>query len=88
MLVAYAAGTMVIAHDCGLVGNPSHTGVDDMDREYTPEQHARMIVYHYGSHADGAAITARGYRVAQRDERIDLHAPAAEVVLAQTAKNS
>ncbi len=24
----------LIAHDCGLVGNPSHTGIDDIEREY------------------------------------------------------
>ena len=34
-----------------------------------------MILYHYGSVADGAAIAARGYRVAQRGERVALPSP-------------
>jgi hypothetical protein len=34
-----------------------------------------MILYHYGSAADGAALAARGYRVAQRGERVTLPGP-------------
>lgn len=85
MLAQYAPAPALIAHDCALHGNPSHTGVDDLDREYTKEQRARMVLYHYGSAADGAALGLRGYRVAQRGERIDLPEPAAEVVLAPEA---
>ena len=81
MLQAHAASPALIAHDCGMHANPSHTGVDDLAREYTKEQCARLVLYHYGSVADGEALAARGYRVARRDERIELPAPAAEVVL-------
>jgi hypothetical protein len=81
VLSHHAPEPTLIAHDCGLVGNPSHTGVDDLEREYTKEQCARMLLYHYASAADGASLAARGYRVAQRGERIVLPQPAADVVL-------
>jgi hypothetical protein len=81
VLAQHAPAPTVIAHDCGLVGNPSHTGADDLEREYTKEQCARMLLYHYASAADGAALAARGYHIAQRDERVALPQPAAEVVL-------
>ncbi len=77
----HAPAPTLVAHDCGLVGNPSHTGADDLAREYTKEQCSRMLLYHYASAADGAALEALGYRVAQRDERIVLPAPAPDVVL-------
>jgi hypothetical protein len=40
-----------------------------------------MLLYHYGGVADGLALAARGYRVAQRGERIALPPPAASAVL-------
>ncbi|MFB5205798.1 SGNH hydrolase domain-containing protein, partial [Stenotrophomonas sp. 3diitr2024] len=45
-------------------GNPSHTGVDDLEREYSIELQARMMLYHYASVADGQALAVRGHRVA------------------------
>jgi phosphoribosyl 1,2-cyclic phosphodiesterase len=85
MLAQHAPPAALIAHDCALAGNPSHSGADDLDREYTKEQRARMVLYHYGSVADGVELAARGYRVAQRDERIVLPEPSADVVLAPEA---
>jgi hypothetical protein len=76
-LAHYAGGRELIAHDCALAGNPSHTGVDDLERDYDAQLRARMILYHYGSVADGAALAARGYRVAQRGERVILPNPEA-----------
>ena len=49
MLARYANDNELIAHDCGLHGNPSHTGVDDLEREYSIELQARMMLYHYAS---------------------------------------
>jgi hypothetical protein len=74
-LAHYAGRRELIAHDCALTGNPSHSGVDDLDRDYDAQLRARMILYHYGSAADGAALAARGYRVAQRGERVVLPSP-------------
>lgn len=67
----------LIAHDCALVGNPSHTGVDDLLREYPHDLRARMVVYHYASHDDGLALAAHGLRVATQGEAFPLAAPRA-----------
>ena len=75
VLARVAAGTELIAHDCGLVGNPSHTGIDDIEREYPQAWQARLRLYHYGSEADGQALAARGYTVARTGERVALPAP-------------
>ncbi len=82
MLARHAPEPTLIAHDCGLHGNPSHTGVDDLEREYAAEQRERMMLYHYGSSADGAALAQRGYRVAKPDDRIALPRPAAAAAFA------
>jgi glyoxylase-like metal-dependent hydrolase (beta-lactamase superfamily II) len=74
MLTRYAAAGELVAHDCGLVGNPSHTGIDDIEREYPADLRARLVLYHYGSAADGAVLAARGYRVARAGECIALGA--------------
>ena len=76
-LAHYAGGTGLIAHDCGLHGNPSHTGIDDIEREYDAALRARLVLYHYGSAADGAALAARGYRVVGAGQRVALGAPSA-----------
>lgn len=75
MLARHADDGELIAHDCGLVGNPSHSGIDDLEREYPPELRRRLIVYHYGSIADGEALRARGCRVARRGEVVALAEP-------------
>ena len=77
MLQQWAGDGAIVAHDCGLVGNPSHTGIDDIEREYPAELRARLRLYHYGSAADGAALAARGYRIAMAGDRIPLAAPPA-----------
>ncbi len=62
----------LIAHDCGLHGNPSHTGVDDLEREYPAALRQRMMLYHYASEADADQLRARGHRVARAGERVAL----------------
>jgi len=75
VLMPYANGSALIAHDCGLVGNPSHTGIDDVEREYADDVRARLVLYHYGSRADGDALAARGYRIAKAGDRLTLADP-------------
>ena len=58
MLAQYAAHGELVAHDCALVGNPSHTGVDDLEREYPQALRERLVLYHYASEADGDALVA------------------------------
>jgi ribonuclease BN (tRNA processing enzyme) len=75
MLAQYAAHGELVAHDCALAGNPSHTGVDDLDREYPKALRERLVLYHYGSDADGDALVRRGYRVARHGEVVALASP-------------
>ncbi len=72
MLAQYAPSPAVIAHDCALHGNPSHTGVDDIEREYHNDIRKRLMLYHYGSAADGDALVARGHRVAKSGDVVAL----------------
>lgn len=79
MLARHADAGECIAHDCGLHGNPSHTGVDDLEREYPAALRQRMVLYHYASVADGQALAARGYAVARPGQQLALAAPTAPV---------
>ncbi len=74
-LSAIGDARTLIAHDCGLTGNPSHTGVEDLEREYPADLRARLLLYHYGSEADANSLHERGFRVAVPDGRYPLHAP-------------
>lgn len=80
MLNRYADDGELVAHDCGLHGNPSHTGVDDLEREYPAELLRRTMLYHYASAEDAEALRARGHRVARPGERVALAAPRAPQV--------
>ena len=80
MLAKFANAGEMIAHDCGLHGNPSHSGIDDLEREYPQGLLARCLLYHYANAADGDALAARGYRVARPGEVIVLNEPAVATV--------
>ena len=75
MLGTYAAHGELVAHDCALVGNPSHTGLDDLDREYPADVRARLVLYHYASVADAQAMEARGFRAARPGDELALASP-------------
>lgn len=75
MLKAIATADEPVFHDCGLVPNPSHTGVTDLAREYPAALLARLHLYHYGSLADGAAMATQGWRVMQPGQCIELPTP-------------
>lgn len=72
MLAAHAAHGELVAHDCGLIGNPSHTGLDDLEREYPLELRRRLMLYHYASEADAAIMRAHACRVARRGDVVAL----------------
>ncbi len=76
-LARYADADELIAHDCGLHGNPSHSGIDDLEREYPPALLDRCVLYHYASAADGEALRMRGCRIAHPGECIALAEPTA-----------
>lgn len=65
VLRSFAAHGEAVFHDCGLHANPSHTGLDDLERYYTAEQRRHLLLYHYESAAAGAALRAQGYRVVE-----------------------
>ena len=77
MLARHADAGELIAHDCGLHGNPSHTGLDDLEREYPAALRQRMMLYHYEGQAEAAAMAARGYEVARPGEVRELAEPTA-----------
>lgn len=75
MLARYAGRGEIVAHDCALSGNPSHSGIDDLEREYPPELLSRLRLYHYGSRSDGEALLARGHAIVRPGERVELPLP-------------
>ncbi len=79
MLAVHAAHGEVVAHDCALHGNPSHTGLDDLAREYPAELRDRLMLYHYASETDARVMEDRGYRVARRGDVMAL-APASRML--------
>ncbi|HST45583.1 MAG TPA: MBL fold metallo-hydrolase [Luteimonas sp.] len=74
-LARHAAAGERIAHDCSLRGNPSHSGLDDLEREYPPELLARCVLYHYADAGEGDAMRARGHQVARRGDVLELPDP-------------
>lgn len=63
-----ASSGELLFHDCGVLGNPSHTGVADLQREYSTAELARMVLYHYGSAQEGEQLQQLGLRIAQPDQ--------------------
>lgn len=80
VLAKFADAGELIAHDCALRGNPSHSGLDDLEREYSVELRARCVLYHYGSQAEAEAMHARGHRVAAAGDLLALAPPTRSVV--------
>jgi ribonuclease BN (tRNA processing enzyme) len=81
MLARHADEGELVAHDCALHGNPSHSGIEDLEREYPRELLERCLLYHYAGVADGDALAARGHRVARPGEVVALADPTAAEAL-------
>jgi glyoxylase-like metal-dependent hydrolase (beta-lactamase superfamily II) len=77
VLAYHADERELIAHDCALVGNPSHSGLDDLEREYSRDLLDRLLIYHYGSAAEADAMEARGFSVARAGQHVALSTPTA-----------
>lgn len=75
LMATVAAQGETVFHDCGRRGNPSHTGLDDILRDYDPALFPRLIAYHYANDDDAAVIAAAGLRPAGSDERYALPPP-------------
>jgi len=76
-LAKFADAGEIVAHDCALHGNPSHSGIDDLEREYPRGLLDRCLLYHYASREEGQVLAARGYRVAHPGEVVELAEPTA-----------
>jgi len=77
MLARHADAGELVAHDCALQGNPSHTGVEDLEREYPAELRQRMLLYHYAAPGEAQALRARGHAVAEPGRAYALAEPTA-----------
>ncbi len=75
MLAKFADADELIAHDCALRGNPSHSGIDDLEREYPRELLARCLLYHYASAEEGDALAQRGHRIGRPGDLLALRPP-------------
>jgi hypothetical protein len=80
MLAQHASDGELVAHDCALHGNPSHTGLDDLAREYPADLLRRFMLYHYASEADAVAMERHGLRVARRGDVVALAPPLARAL--------
>lgn len=58
----------VIFHDATLMGNPSHSGVDELIACYNAETLSRLVVYHYSTREAGELIESKGIKVAKPGE--------------------
>jgi phosphoribosyl 1,2-cyclic phosphodiesterase len=79
-LAKFADAGELVFHDCALHGNPSHSGIDDLERDYPPALLARCRFYHYASAEEGAVLETRGYRIARAGDAIALHDTTAQRV--------
>lgn len=79
MLAKFANENELIAHDCALVGNPSHSGIEDLEREYSTDVLSRCHLYHYGSEAEVDALRARGMKVLTSGEVLTIASPSDDV---------
>ena len=75
-LAVHAARGERVFHDCGLLPNPSHTGLEDLAREYPPDLRARLVLYHQASRGDADKLRAAGYTVLDPGQRVVLPQPA------------
>lgn len=54
-----------IFHDCSVIGNPSHSGIDDLLREYDATLRERVYCYHYNSRSDVDAFKRKQLKVVE-----------------------
>lgn len=64
----FACHNEMIFHDGCVSSNPSHTGIDEVEHCYKPEQLQRMVFYHYESEQAAQLFEQLGYRVARQSQ--------------------
>lgn len=51
----------LIFHDCSVQGNPSHSGIDDLKREYSASVQSRIHIYHYNNESQRQVFLDAGF---------------------------
>ncbi len=74
MLTRLASADETVFHDCAPQANPSHTGLEDLRREYSDSILQRLVLYHYPDQATAERYQQAGFRIARGGERIRLGA--------------
>lgn len=74
-LAVHAVRGERIFHDCGLRANASHTGLEDLDREYPGALRERLVLYHQASRGDADALREAGYTVLAAGDCVALPPP-------------
>jgi phosphoribosyl 1,2-cyclic phosphodiesterase len=72
VIAHFGARNETIFHDCTRTSNPSHSGVEDLEREYLPDLRARMYLYHQHNASEQETLRARGWRVLSPGDCISL----------------
>lgn len=67
-----ASDTPYIFHDCSVVGNPSHSGIDDLQQSYSPKVLERIFVYHYNKDEQKQAFEKAGLKCVTRAQEFEL----------------
>ena len=68
----FGAGNETLFHDCAFNANPSHSGIADLEREYSGALRQRMYLYHQHDQNEANKIAERGWRVLAPGARIAL----------------
>lgn len=71
-MVKYGSCGEQIFHDATMHSNPSHSGVEDILREYTEDQKSRMVLYHLDSIKSIEKLREEGFRVASPGDEFSL----------------
>lgn len=72
-LVAHAGHGEIIFHDASIHSNPSHSGIDDIKREYSYHGFMdRLVLYHLASEADAQLAESKGWSVARPGSRYQI----------------
>jgi ribonuclease BN (tRNA processing enzyme) len=74
-LESFVGNGELIAHDCGLHGNPSHTGLADVKREYSEALQKQLCLYHYANVEDAEHMRGEGFIVATQMQIFELAEP-------------
>lgn len=68
----YVNNNEIIFHDCCVSGNPSHSGIEDLKREYLSDSLRRFVVYHYAKAEDRTEFAKHNLAFASPGESFSL----------------